>query len=58
MFDLQCNIQAPGLSATTRRVIDCPEGIWNTSLRIGFTCPSTTGGSDSGSEKFNDRATI
>jgi hypothetical protein len=56
--NLQCNNQAPGLSATTRRVIDSPEGIWNTSLRIGFACPSTTGGSESGSEKFDDRATI
>ena len=58
MKDLQCNNQAPGLSATTRRVIDCPAGIWTTSLRIGFACPSTTGRSRSGSEKFNDRATM
>ena len=55
VFDLQCKNQVPGLSATTRRVIDCPAGIWNTSLRIGFACPSTIG---SGSEKFTDRPTI
>lgn len=58
MFVLQCNNQVPGLSATTRRVIDCPEGISNTSLRIGFTCPSTIGGLSAGSLKFNDRPTI
>jgi hypothetical protein len=38
--------------------MDCPGGFWNTSLRIGFACPSTTGESSSGSEKVNDRAKI
>ena len=56
--NLQCNIQTPGLSATKRRVTDCPAGIWIVSLRIGFACPSTTGRSSAGSEKFNDRPTI
>ena len=55
--NLQCKNQVPGLSATTRRVMDSPGGIWNTSLRIGFACPSTITLSP-GSEKLDDRATI
>lgn len=53
---MDAQIQAPGLSATKRRLTAPPAGTETVSLRMGFTAPSVWGGLSSGSEEATSSA--